>query len=143
MIANYIIPFSVNNLQVSIRTQVAFSKEYCRINGVKFKFPKTENWYSRDYNEFKKLLGEGCTDIIIYSKMLVCTDKCREILEQEMEARHEYNPRFHITYSNQIIDAKTLLANIKEKIRNNMHSMNIDVMLKYLKTRSNCEPPIL
>ena len=73
MIANYIVPFSVNNLQVSIRTQVTFAREYCRNNNMEFSLPVTESWYSGEYSKLKDLVEGGYTDILVYSKLLLAS----------------------------------------------------------------------
>ena len=133
MIANYIVPFSVNNLQVSIRTQVTFAREYCKNNNMEFSLPVTESWYSGEYSKLKDLVEGGYTDILIYSKMLLASELCYKTL-LEYQIRSEVNmPRFHITYSNKMLDAKTMLMEINEKLRHKRHSMNLNNVLKYLK----------
>ena len=141
MIANYVVPFSVNNLQVSIRTQVTFAREYCQNNKVKFSLPTTENWYSGEYSKLKDLVEGGYTDILVYSKMLLASELCYNTL-LEYQTRGEVTmPRFHITYSNKMIDTNTMLLEIGEKLRHKRHSMNLNIVLAYIKSNLMRELP--
>lgn len=139
MIANYIIPFSVNSLQVSIRTQVAFSRDYCMKNKIVFSLPTTENWYSNEYSKLRSLIIDGCSEIIVYSKMLLANEKCYQLLSEFLESRKENMPQFHFSYSDERIDAKTLMIDIQSKLRHERHSMKVDTVLGYLKLSSSNE----
>jgi len=140
MIANYVVPFSVNNLQVSIRTQVAFAREYCKNNKIRFSLPTTESWYSGEYSKLKDLVAGGYTDILVYSKILLASELCYETL-LECQKRGEGNmPRFHITYSNKMVDTTTMLKDINEKLRHKRHSMKLNIVLEYLKSNLVREP---
>tara|TARA_B100001250_G_C19738490_1_gene761972 strand:+ start:439 stop:888 length:450 start_codon:yes stop_codon:yes gene_type:complete len=136
----YVVYGSQNGMQIPTRVQVRYSREYCKENNLDFGLSKDEMFYDLDFSLFKKIINGNTKKIIIFSDILIANSKVEEYLGELIESNNEDSLKmieFHLTFSNEIINAKELLDRIERIKIHSKFAMSINDLLDYLKKKRN------
>ena len=126
-----------NGMQIPIRVQVLYGREYCKENNLQFELSKDEKFHDSKFALFSEIIKSKVENIIIFSDILISNKYVEAYLKELIQGEDLEklsNLKFHITFSNEVLIPQLLLSRIENFRRNRKFSMSIDQLLSYLKS---------
>ena len=127
----YTIPFKINSMQIPLRVQVFFARDFCSRIGIDFSLPKSELLFSRDFKVLNTIFLNKYSDIMIFSDILIAHTNALNILKKiNSNKKREYTPKIHLTFTDESIYLEELIERIENIIRNKMYAMSFEDLKK-------------
>ena len=126
-----------NGMQIPTRVQVLYARLYCKENNLQFGLSKDGKFHDSKFKLFSEILKSEVQNIVVFSDILISNRYVEDYLKEIIESKDLEKLRdlkFHITFSNEVLNTQLLLSRIQKFRRSRNFSMSIDKLLNYLKS---------
>ena len=113
----YVNPRDCYGLQIPLRVQSRFAKDFCIEENITFSLPTTETWYGSRLNVLNKIFESEDFNLITFSELFLCSKEALEIISKYNSEKKGKDMKIYTTYESKEYSIQSILIYIKSFLR--------------------------